>query len=266
MGRDWHGEFSVMTDDENLCPAEILASDLFTRNLSAWGAVQSFRWLGQLGLPHATRQATEKFQQGFQSASRRLKDALEARVLDNAIKAATKLFTGAWPPLADPEFLTQAMIEHSATTFESALDAATLIFAHSVLDSAALDWCRVCALAAPDDFLPLIDQKKVTLADVQAVSYAELRATALQDYLDNLDKVPLLKKLDLLFSLCRPSPTFVGIDENYRYDRERLIALDTLRHDYVHHGGRCHIVERRTREFCVPNIFKRPRLPRATCL
>jgi hypothetical protein len=26
-----------------------------------------------------------------------------------------------------------------------------------------------------------------------------------------------------------------------------------------------HIVERRTREFCVPNIFKRPRLPRATC-
>jgi hypothetical protein len=27
----------------------------------------------------------------------------------------------------------------------------------------------------------------------------------------------------------------------------------------------CHIVERRTREFCVPNIFKRPRLPRATC-
>ena len=29
--------------------------------------------------------------------------------------------------------------------------------------------------------------------------------------------------------------------------------------------GHCHIVERRTREFCVPNIFKRPRLPRATC-
>ncbi len=33
----------------------------------------------------------------------------------------------------------------------------------------------------------------------------------------------------------------------------------------AHREGRCHIVERRTREFCVPNIFKRPRLPRATC-
>ena len=29
----------------------------------------------------------------------------------------------------------------------------------------------------------------------------------------------------------------MGIDENYRYDRERIIALDNLRHDYVHHGG-----------------------------
>ena len=28
---------------------------------------------------------------------------------------------------------------------------------------------------------------------------------------------------------------------------------------------RRHVVERRTREFCVSNIFKRPRLPRATC-
>src|ERR1700730_1960580 len=30
-------------------------------------------------------------------------------------------------------------------------------------------------------------------------------------------------------------------------------------------SGRRHVVERRTREFCVSNIFKRPRLPRATC-
>ena len=43
------------------------------------------------------------------------------------------------------------------------------------------------------------------------------------------------------------------------YDRKTPItAADLL-------NGRCHIVERRTREFCVPNIFKRPRLPRATC-
>jgi hypothetical protein len=227
-----------MTNDDSLSAAETFASDVFTRNISAWMAVTNFRWLGQLGLPHATRQATEQLQQGFESVSRRWTGALEARVLENMIKATMKLFTGAWPPHADPEFLTQALIDHSATTFESALDAATLIFAHSVLDSAALDWCRVCALAAPDDFLPLIDQKKVTLAGVRAAaSFAELRAAALEGYLESLDRAPLVNKLDLLLSLCRPDSTFVSVDANYCYDRERIIALDQLRHDYVHHGG-----------------------------
>ena len=38
----------------------------------------------------------------------------------------------------------KAMTEQSVMTFQSALDAASLIFAHSVLDNAALEWCRVC--------------------------------------------------------------------------------------------------------------------------
>ncbi len=67
----------------------------------------------------------------MQSASSRVKDALEARVLDNTIKAATKFFTGAWPPLADPEVLTKILIERSATTFAYALDAATRAKAES---------------------------------------------------------------------------------------------------------------------------------------
>jgi hypothetical protein len=86
--------------------------------------------------------------------------------------------------------------------------------------------------------MPQINQKKVTLAEVQeATSFSELRATAINGYLDSLDRAPLLKKLDLIFSLCPPSPTFVGLYENYRYDRERVITLDNLRHGYVHHGG-----------------------------
>lgn len=83
-----------MTDDEKLCPAEILASDLFARNLSAWMAVTNFRWLGQLGLPHATRQATEQLQQGFQSASRLVTDALKARVFKQHDQGGDEAFYG----------------------------------------------------------------------------------------------------------------------------------------------------------------------------
>jgi hypothetical protein len=57
------------------------------------------------------------------------------------------------------------------------------------------------------------------------------------DYLGSLERAPLLKKLDLIFSLCRPSPTFVGINENYRYDRERIIALENHATTMCIHGG-----------------------------
>ena len=46
---------------------------------------------------------------------------------------------------------------------------------------------------------------------------------------------------------------------------EKIEALKKKRGECPASARRCHIVERRTREFCVPNIFKRPRLPRATC-
>jgi hypothetical protein len=87
-----------MTDDENLSPAEIFASDLFTRNLSAWSAVQSFRWLGRLALPHATRQATEQLQEGFQNASSQVTDAQESQILDNMIKGGDETLFGCLAP------------------------------------------------------------------------------------------------------------------------------------------------------------------------
>ena len=54
--------------------------------------------------------------------------------------------------------------------------------------------------------------------------------------------------------------------EDLLAERGIMVSYETVRR-WVNHFGprRCHIVERRTREFCVPNIFKRPRLPRATC-
>jgi hypothetical protein len=36
---------------------EHLAAQIFGRTMSAWNAVHTFRWMGQLGLPHAMNQA-----------------------------------------------------------------------------------------------------------------------------------------------------------------------------------------------------------------
>ena len=59
----------------------------------------------------------------------------------------------------------------------------------------------------------------------------------------------------------RRSTSSTGASRELRAEESGPAAAG--RHFALHR--RCHIVERRTREFCVPNIFKRPRLPRATC-
>jgi hypothetical protein len=47
-------------------------------------------------------------------------------------------------------------------------------------------------------------RKKVTLSEVQrAASFAGLRDAAINIYLDQLERESLVKKLDLIFSLCR---------------------------------------------------------------
>lgn len=214
--------------NDRISDAERLACEIFTRTMSAWNAVHTFRWMGQLGLPHATNQAAWQHERTCQHLASEDKFA--------------ELFTGDRQKLVDLrvfENAAKAMTEQSVIAFSSALDAASLILGHSVLDSAAFDWCRVCALAEPTDFMRDVrdvGQKRVTLSEVQgAASFSELRDTAIKDYLDKLERQSIIEKLDLILRLCRPPPDFVAI-EKYRYDRERIVALDKLRHDYAHRG------------------------------
>lgn len=193
--------------------------------MSAWNAVYVFRWMGQLGLPYATSHAAWQHERTVEHL---------ATADENA-----ELFNVDRKQLREQGYFDQmakAITEQSVITFESALDAASLIFAHSVLDGAAFDWCRVCVLASPEDFMPYVDQKKLTVAEVRAAPLSELKNKVIDAYLGALERESLLKKLDIVFALCRPSPDFVGVT-GYRFDRDRLAGLDNLRHDYVHRGG-----------------------------
>lgn len=50
-----------------------------------------------------------------------------------------------------PDKIVQDMTEQTIKETEIAMNAASIVFAHSVLDGAALDYCRVTALVAPRD-------------------------------------------------------------------------------------------------------------------
>jgi hypothetical protein len=200
--------------------AEQLAHEIFIRTTSARISVFAFRGMGQLGLPHAKNQEARTWEQNFKRGFARAK---ELAVLSGQKDSCLDRFI---------EDQVKQMTETSVTAFEAALDAASLIFSHSLLDTAAFDWCRVCALACPDDFGRYIGDRKFTLAEVQAASFSELREKAIGRCLKTLERESLLKKLDILFALCHPPPSL----QNYSYDRKRIVDLDTLRHDYVHRG------------------------------
>jgi hypothetical protein len=178
--------------------------------------------MAQLGLPAAKKGAAWQHQQTMREF------ASEAQY--------EKVFTVDRRVLAEKGFFVEAaarMTEQAITTYESSLDAASLIFAHSVLDNSVLEWLGICWLVAPDDLLHLVERRQFPLAEIRVKGSAELLNAAIRAYLEQLERESLLKKLDAIMSVCKPGEGLLP-PLGYRYNRKRIEVLDKLRHDYVH--------------------------------
>jgi len=73
-----------------------------------------------------------------------------------------------------PEKMIEKLTELTISQAQIAADAASIIFAHSFLDGAAFDFCRVTALAAPRDWESLIDQRQIKLSDLRESNYEQI--------------------------------------------------------------------------------------------
>ena len=128
------------------------------------------------------------------------------------------------------------MTEAAVNDFRHTLHAASLVFAHSILDAAMLDCLKVCATAASTDWVELLRDKKVSLGEVEKSSFSGLLAEAIEAELARLERQSLLAKVDRILQLCRPDKE-VYLTNGFRFDRDRLAQLDSLRHEVVHAPG-----------------------------
>ena len=204
--------------------AQKLFSHLFWDSIQRWGVIHSFRRVGLAGIPAASnrveresRLLARKFTHSPEWAHL-FKD--RARFRDEGGEAMAA----------------RTLVERALTDFHGALDAATIVFAHSILDDLALDACHVTMLQAPRDWAPFFSKRKVELADVENQTHDQLLSKMLADHLEVLDRKSLLAKLEHLTALCRPPPNFEGV-KGFRLDQKRLVALDNLRHRIVHDGA-----------------------------
>ncbi len=125
------------------------------------------------------------------------------------------------------------MAETQMSKFQKSVDAGSLIFAHSVLDAVAFDYCRVTALVSPLSWERFVDQKPIKLQEFRNQAYEALLKAKIDEYFQVLDRSPLLTKVDRLFEVCKPPDKFSPL-RDYEFNRDRLAALDTNRHAVVH--------------------------------
>jgi hypothetical protein len=121
------------------------------------------------------------------------------------------------------------MTESAITNARTAIDAASLVFAHSVLDDCAWSYLRTCAVANPTDWEPIIAKKAITFADYRGKSPEAIRDEMIQEKLEHLERGSLLNKVDLLFQLCKPPKDDVLINNYYTIENgsRRLMMLGT---------------------------------------
>ncbi len=135
--------------------AEHCFTKTFLMGISRFSTIISFRRVAQLGLPAVTPQL-------YQECIGFAYDIFHDPQYDHLfidIKAALKA-TGGF------EAVGTKMAKDQIAKFRAAVDAASLVFAHSILDSAALDYCKVTALVGPSVWEQFLENKTGAIKSV----------------------------------------------------------------------------------------------------
>jgi hypothetical protein len=207
--------------------AEEVFSETFGRFMLNWSFVMSLRQVSEVALPIAEKALTLMHA-----------EAVEAIATDPDYNKIIVKLDGSPSSWGDElkQLIRAGMTETAISNARKAVDAASLVFAQSMLDDSAWSYCRVCALIAPHDWEPFLEAKKVDFATLSSRSDEAIRDELIQAMLSQLERESLLKKVDMLFRVCNPPEGYAPID-NYVFDRKRLDTIDNQRHRIIHANG-----------------------------
>src|SRR5438552_6730772 len=105
---------------------------------------------------------------------------------------------------------------------------ASLVFAHSVFEGCVYDLLRMTVEAGPEDWLPLISNKQVTVSDLTTQHQDDILLRLVEERFQSLERQAVLEKIDRLFAVVRPSTNRQKFPQ-YVYDRARIEQIDNVR-------------------------------------
>jgi hypothetical protein len=202
-------------------PAENLFSETHGRVMRAWSTVSIFRQVVEAGFPAATKTKTKEAESLY-----------DLVVSDPDYMKLVTDVEGFRKGMPKEKFV-EIAVKTNADTATNLLNAATVLFAHSMVDGAAFDYCRVTVLHAPQDWEPDLSNKQVALSLVRDRRFDEIRRLKLEDLLEDLEMESLRHKIDRLHARCRPDKGWSPMN-GYAFDLARIERLDLLRQDIVH--------------------------------
>lgn len=140
---------------------------------------------------------------------------------------------GALEVLGGIDGVTQQNVQRRISSFVSMIEAASLIYAHSLLEGIVIDLCRCIADTSPSTWDNRIARKQVPFERLSSASLDDIRQQLVDEYLKALDRDSLPKKIETLLGACRPPKDFSPL-EDFSFDGDRIQFLDAQRHDLVH--------------------------------
>jgi hypothetical protein len=207
--------------------AEDVLSETFGRFMKNLAIITSLRQVAEVALPIAE-----------EALAALHADVVECMSTDPQYKNTIVKLDGSEATWTDEvkNLLQTGMTKGAMTNAKGAIDAASLVFAQSVLDDCVWSYLRVCSLAKPADWEPVIAEKKTSFSVHREKPLDVIRDEMIQEKLKHLERDSLLKKVDLLFQLCAPPKGYAPLN-NYAYDRDRLEKIDDARHGIIHRNG-----------------------------
>ena len=171
----------------------------------------------------------------------------KAHVEENTIKTAkVELAKPEWRQFVSIEALDdmpglmdlvlRSVAGRSLRISKQAIDAAALVFAHTILDGTLTECCLVAFDAAPSDWFSFVKKRKIELGDLQNSSAADLRHQKALEYVNQLSRESMVKRLETLHKLCVPK---LKGEKPFTYwvTTEELEKFDRLRHNVIHVRG-----------------------------
>jgi hypothetical protein len=146
-----------------------------------------------------------------------------------------------------PETLRELLVKEPFSDFRYFIDVGCLVFIHSVLDALVDDLLELSREYAPEEWEPKIQDNRMTVSitDLREKGVDAIISEIVRKHLNEVLRENLANKIELLLSICKPGKSRSGsesipiiIDQDYKYDSERIKEIDRKRREIIHHKDR----------------------------